>query len=108
MSILKSLKKIAVAHQIEHKANATEKKMRELLGVAGIDIDLEVAEMEVTEPEVAVAPEAAEPEVAIGKTSPKVGREADNVSAIKGGKEGKFYLGNCVKTGKPLYKTLKK
>jgi hypothetical protein len=109
MSLVKNLKKVADAHQIEYKKNSGEAKMRELLGTAGVDVDLELAQLEVDEEE--VAPKKEEPpkkEVKVGPTSPKKGREADNVAELKGKEEDLFFLGNCVKTGKPLYKNLKK
>jgi hypothetical protein len=108
MSLVKKLKEIAKAHQIEFAKNAGEDKMRELLGVAGVDIDLELAGLEHEEANKVENPvEAKKPEIKIGPASPKKGREADNVSELVGKEEGLFYLGNCVKTGKPLYKKLK-
>jgi hypothetical protein len=84
---------------LEFKKNAKEDTMKTILDNAGVDYSHVYAKEEVV---------AEEPELEVGPTSPKKGREADNVAELKGEKDGLFFLGNCVKTGEPLYKKLSK
>jgi len=90
--VLKKMKSVAKEKKLKFAANANEKQMKAILDKAKVPYEHLYA---ITDPDGSIP------------SNNKMEKDKQEESKIEGQKKGKFYLGDCVKTGKPLYKNLK-